>query len=223
MKNVFLIDSFGVTERNGIAVVSSRYVADIFEKRHDNVLRDIEEIKNNLLNFEESNLDQYFIPGFYKNLQNKRQPEYLLTRNGFTLLAMGYSGKKAMQFKITYINRFNQMEEFIRNLMEAKADFPEFTDAVMAAHEEPKHYHFSNELDMINRIVTGMSARQYREQNGIKAGKSIRPYLSSAQLYAVKALQRIDIGLLISIPDFQQRKELLEQQYKRLTCRVLTA
>ena len=144
-----------------------------------------------------------------------------MTRDGFTLLAMGFTGKKAMAFKIAYINRFNEMESFIRNLVEAKADFPEFTRAIMDAHEEPKNYHFSGELDMINRIVLGMSAKQFKEANNLGKVPSIRPYLTPAQAESVKALQRIDIGLIVAVPDFQERKKILAEQHTRRTVKVI--
>lgn len=226
-----ILDDFGVTEKNGVPVVSSRKVAGIFEKRHDNVLRDIEEIKSNLLKNEENIestcrhsennrlkfWEKNFLKSSYKDNKNRRYPEYLLTRDGFTLLAMGFTGEKALRFKIAYINRFNEMERFIQNLYEAKAEFPEFTDAILSAHEEPKHYHFSNECDMINSIVLGMTAKKYRELHGIAKGKSIRPYLTLEQIEAIKTLQRIDIGLILAVPDFQQRKQILKVQFDRLT------
>ena len=210
MKSIVPVDEFGMTEKDGAPVVSSRYIAQVFGKRHDNLLSTIRNLacssEFRLLNFKES---------CYKNEQGKRQPEFLLTRDGFSILIMGFTGKKAMAFKEAYINRFNQMESFIRNLLEAKTDFPEFTDAIMAAHEEPKSYHFSNELDMINRIVLGMSAKKFRETRGIEKGKSIRPYLAPEQAEAIKSLQRIDIGLVLAVQDFQQRKAILESHYQR--------
>ena len=210
MKSLVPVDEFGMTEKDGAPVVSSRYIAQVFGKRHDNLLSTIRNLacssEFRLLNFKES---------CYKNEQSKRQPEFLLTRDGFSILIMGFTGKKAIAFKEAYINRFNQMEEFIKNLLEAKTEFPEFTDAIMAAHEEPKSYHFSNELDMINRIVLGMSAKKFRETRGIEKGKSIRPYLAPEQAEAIKSLQRIDIGLVLAVQDFQQRKAILESHYQR--------
>jgi Rha family phage regulatory protein len=210
MKSLVPVDEFGMTEKDGAPVVSSRYIAQVFGKRHDNLLSTIRNLacssEFRLLNFKES---------CYKNEQGKRQPEFLLTRDGFSILIMGFTGKKAIAFKEAYINRFNQMEEFIKNLLEAKTEFPEFTDAIMAAHEEPKSYHFSNELDMINRIVLGMSAKKFRETRGIEKGKSIRPYLAPEQAEAIKSLQRIDIGLVLAVQDFQQRKAILESHYQR--------
>jgi hypothetical protein len=94
----------------------------------------------------------------------------------------------------------------------------------MATHEEPKHYHFSNECNMINRIVLGMDTRQFREENRLdKSIGSIRPYLMLHQIQAVKALQRIDIGLVVAVRDFQERKRLLEQQYERIQRKQLPA
>lgn len=218
MQSLFLPDDvYGVTERSGIPVVSSRKVAEVFNKRHDNVLRDIENAKQDLLKIEEmpTGFAQInFMPNAYKD-NGRKYPEYLLTRDGFTLLAMGFTGKKAMAFKVAYINRFNEMESFIRNLAEAKADFPEFTQAIMLSHEEPKHYHFSSELDMINRIVLGMDAKHFKEAHNLEKVSSIRPYLAPDQAEAVKTLQRIDIGLILAVPDFQRRKEMLTEHYNR--------
>ena len=94
----------------GKALTTSLKIAEVFGKRHDNVLKDIRELLCSehfrLLNFEESS---------YVNTQNKEQPMFTMTRDGFTLLAMGFSGVKAMRFKEKYIAAFNKMEEAIKN------------------------------------------------------------------------------------------------------------
>lgn len=228
MNNLVSLDDYGVTEKNGIPVVSSRRVAQVFGKRHDNVLQAIDNLLNprngisndfGLLNFKVSHY--YGISdGIGKKVKYK---EYLLTRDGFTLLAMGFTGKKAMQFKISYINAFNHMDQFIKSLCEAKADFPEFTDAIMLAHEEPKHHHFSNELDMINRIVLGMSAKQFREYNNLGKVSSIRPYLNAEQIDSIRKLQRVDIGLIVAVPDYQERKRILTQYHQGHKIKSLAA
>lgn len=220
--NNIINDFYGVTERKGIPVVSSRKVAEVFEKQHGHVIRDIEKVLSDLLigglsNFGESN----FIKSSYKNSQNKKQPEYLLTKDGFTLLVMGYTGEKATRFKVAYIERFNEMENFIKSLAEIKADFPEFTDAVMQLYEEPKHYHFSNEINMINRIVLGMDAKKFKEVNGLGDVPSIRPYLSPKQLEYIKILQRVDIGLCVAIKDFHQRKNILQDYFNRIVLKQI--
>jgi Rha family phage regulatory protein len=95
---------------DGKAVTTSRKVAEIFEKEHKNILQAIRnlEIPSDYreLNFQPSVYEQPN-PSGGKPIQ---QPEYLITRDGFTILAMGFTGKKAMQFKIAYIEAFNAME-----------------------------------------------------------------------------------------------------------------
>lgn len=215
MGKLILNPEFNLYERNSQVFCSSRQVAEEFNKSHDDVLKSIRILIESFGELSESEWQTNFILVKYKNSRNQSQPEYLLTKKGFTLLAVGFSGKKALKFKIQYIDRFEQMESFIRNLYEAKADFPEFTQAIMASHEEPKHYHFSTELDMINRIVIGMSAKQFKEAHGLEKVSSIRPYLAPEQANGIKVLQRIDIGLILAIPDFQQRKQILTIQYNR--------
>jgi len=204
------LSEYGLTEKNGVPVVSSRQISEKFHKNHADVLRSIENS-----DCSEDFRKRNFAVSSYREGKGKYK-EYLLTKDGFSFTVMGFTGKKAAKFKEAYINAFNQMESFIKNLLEAKIDFPEFTDAIMATHEEPKHYHFSNEVDMINRIVTGMSAKQYREEHGIESGKSIRPYLSPDQMELVKNLQRIDIGLIFALPSFEHRKRVLEAQFNRM-------
>ena len=204
----FLNPEYCLYERNGKAFCSSRQVAETFVKRHDNVLQDIRSLDCSanfrLLNFQESS---------YLNEQRKRQPEYLMSKDGFTFLAMGYRGKKAASFKEAYIKRFNDMEAFIKYFHAAKLEHPAFAEAVMQAHPEPRHYHFSNEVDMINRIVLGIPAKVIRESNGLKKGESIRPYLTEQQIRAIEALQRIDIGLLYAVPEFEKRRLILQGHF----------
>ena len=98
-----------VTLRKDETVTTSLMVAEIFHKRHDHVLEDIRKLDCSdsfrLPNFRES---------YYTNDQNKRQPMYYITKDGFTFLVMGYRGKKAAEFKKAYISAFNKMETVLR-------------------------------------------------------------------------------------------------------------
>lgn len=206
MKQLIPIDDYGMfCDNKDTARVNSLFVAKAFEKRHDTVLRDIKSLdcsdEFRLLNFVESS---------YKNEQNKKQPCYEMTRDGFAFLAFGYRGKKAAKFKEEYIKRFNQMERFIKTLVSARKEFPLLTENIKLLHESPKPYHFSNECDMINRIVTGMSAKQFRAANNIPKGESIRPFLTDEQINQLETLQKVDVGLLVAVPDYEQRKRHLE-------------
>ena len=214
MNKLILNPEYGLYEKHGQPFCDSLQVAETFGKRHSDVLRDIESLECSnefsLRNFALSN----------HKIRGKRYPKYFLAKDGFTFLVMGYRGKKAARFKEAYINRFNQMEAFIKSLIATKEDFPAFTDAVLIAHEEPRHYHFSNEINMIYRIVLGMDAKTFRGLRGIEKGASIRPYLSENEIKLVEQLQRADIGLLVSMPSFEQRKFALTNYFNRLILRL---
>ena len=103
-------DTYGMGIIDGKTVIAtSRSVAEMFNKRHDHVLRDIEKIIDDLGDPKIGGT--YFVKSKYKTEQNKTLPQYLMNRDGFTLLAMGFTGTKAMQFKIAYINRFNRLKQ----------------------------------------------------------------------------------------------------------------
>ena len=211
MKELIPKDKYGVfADTKDTARVDSLYVAQFFEKEHKNVLRDIARITDPTSGLSEEFARLNFELSSYTNSQNKKQPCYMMTRDGFTMLVMGYTGQKAMRFKELYISRFNEMEQFIKTLVTARKEFPLLTENIKLLHENPKPYHFSNECDMINRIVTGMSAKQFRQAHGLEKGTSIRPYLTDEQVRMMETLQKVDIGLLVAVPDYEQRKRHLE-------------
>lgn len=211
MKELIPKDELGVfADTKDTARVDSLFVAECFEKEHKNVLRDIQRITEPTSGLSEEFRQFNFEPSYYRNKQNKKQPCYYLTRDGFTMLVMGYTGQKALKFKEMYIRRFNEMEELIKNLVSARQEFPLLTENIKMLHENPRPYHFSNECDMLNRIVLGMSAKQFRLANGIEKGKSIRPYLNKEQIDMLETLQKVDVGLLVAFPNYEDRKRHLE-------------
>lgn len=217
MKELIPKDEYGIfADAHDTARVDSLFVAEFFEKNHKEVLRDIRKITDPTSGLSEEFRQRNFAPSSYRNQQNKKQPCYYLTRDGFTMLVMGYTGQKAMQFKELYIKRFNEMESMIKSLVMARQEFPLLTDNIKLLHESPKPYHFSNECDMLNRIVIGMTAKQFRIANGIDKGKSIRPYLSEKQIQMLEILQKVDVGLLVAFPEYEQRKRHLEWYKQKL-------
>ena len=215
MKFLIPQDEYGMlASQHGIALVDSLFVAEVFGKKHYNVLRDIARITESQSGLSEEFTELNFEFSTYRDATGRKLPRYLMTRDGFTMLVMGYTGQKAMHFKELYIQRFNEMEQCVRSLLAARQEFPMLTEMICRLHESPKAYHFSNEADMLNRIVLGMSAKQFRLANGIEKGQSIRPYLTAQQIHALDRLQHLDYGLLYSCPDFQQRKQMLMTYYK---------
>lgn len=107
--------------RNRHAFCTSLDVATHFRKHHKHILRDIELLKADCPEeFNGSN----FGPVTYRDAKGEQRPMYLLTRDGFTLLAMGFTGKEALRWKLLYIAEFNRMEARIAELerKEAKDD-----------------------------------------------------------------------------------------------------
>lgn len=94
-------------------MVSSREVSERFGKRHDNVIRDIEELSKTI----DLKIEGYFILSNYKASNGKSNKEYLMTRDGFTLLAMGFTGQEALKWKLKYIEAFNKMEQQLKASM----------------------------------------------------------------------------------------------------------
>ncbi len=124
MNNAIELPRYAVSEHDHKVTTTSLMVAEVFEKRHDHVLRDIQKInapKSGAI--EERGLPKFgesydpvaefwrlnFEPRTYVNEQNKAQPMVEMTKDGFTLLVMGYGGEKALLFKIAYIAEFNRM------------------------------------------------------------------------------------------------------------------
>lgn len=206
IQQIIPINDHGLfSDKRDVARADSRFVAQEFGKRHADVLRDI----GNLDCSPEFN-ERNFALVKYKDEKGETRPCYAMTRDGFMFLVMGYRGKKVAAIKEAYIKRFNEMESFIRTLVTTRKEFPLLTENIKLLHENPKPYHFSNECDLINKIVTGYPAKKFRELNGIPKGESIRPFLTDTQIELMDTLQKVDIGLLVSVPEYEQRKRLLE-------------
>lgn len=100
------------TSENNTVWVESTVVAEKFKKSHNHVIRDIEEI---LSKSDCPDLDsEMFVETTYVNSRGKTYKSYLMNRDGFSLLAMGFMGKEAFQWKIKFINAFNAMEEKLK-------------------------------------------------------------------------------------------------------------
>ena len=213
-----LVEMMKINKRETI-VVSSRDVAETFGKEHKEVIYSIEgrtsdteraggkEVKNkgilhDLIEGGELHLEKYFIPSEYKAENGRAYKEYLMTRDGFTLLVMGFSGEKAMRFKVAYINQFNQMEELLKSkLIEREKGIvirQAFTKALKESGEnERMHNHaYSTYTDLIYREVFGKSAKQLRDEYGISKKENLRDCFSPEELAKVKSVEMVIGGLV---------------------------
>nr|UWI11824.1 MAG: antirepressor protein KilAC domain [Bacteriophage sp.] len=104
-----------VIMHNKQAVTTSLRVAEVFGKDHKHVLETISNLAA------EKSAAKFFAEATYNN-RGRQYPMYYMNRDGFTLLAMGFTGKKALQFKIKYIQAFNSMEATLKRLPAGKLD-----------------------------------------------------------------------------------------------------
>lgn len=162
-----------------VNVVTSLDVAETFEKEHRRVLQDIREI-----GCSEEFRQHNFVQSEYLNQQNHKQPMYYITRDGFTLLVMGYTGEKAMKFKEAYIRQFNQMEELLKGkLIEREKGIAvrqSLTKAIQQSGEDERtHGHaYSLYTDLIYKAVFGKNTKQLREEYRITKQDNLRDFFA---------------------------------------------
>ena len=132
-------------------LTNSKLVAEVFGKEHKHVR---EAIKKLLTTAENSTVHQMFSESTYKNEQNKEQPMFIMNQDGFTLLAMGFNGKKAMEFKLKYIEAFNAMK---RQIEKSKPSVPqnylEALKSLVNAEEEKQQLALENKKQQ-EQIIT---------------------------------------------------------------------
>jgi len=102
-----------VTTRNGEPVTTSLKLAEVFGKPHKDILKAVR-----ALEIPEEFAGRNFSPGAYSDANNQQRPMYFITRDGFTLLAMGFTGARAMAYKLAYIERFNAMEKTLKGAIQ---------------------------------------------------------------------------------------------------------
>ena len=179
------------------SIVTSLDIAETFGKEHKRVLQDIRELECSE-DFRQHN----FVQSSYVNSQNKKQPMYYVTRDGFTLLAMGYTGEKAMKFKEGYIRQFNAMEKLLIGKIKERekgiAVRQAFTKAIQQSSEnERMHGHaYSTYTDVIYKSIFGKNAKQLREEFGIPKKENMRDYLSEEDLVKIQNAEMLVSALV---------------------------
>ncbi len=202
------IMKFGREERAGC---TSLDVAETFGKRHDHVLRDIKELGCS---------DEFRLPNFgessYINAQGKTQPMIYMSRDGFTLLAMGYNGELAMKFKEGYIKQFNAMEFALRGkLVEREKGIAvrqALTKALQQSTEDARmHGHaYSIYTNCIYKALFGMDAKHLREKFGIAKKDNLRDCFTKEELRAVQSMECLVSGLVDCGWDYGQVKTFIQ-------------
>lgn len=132
---------------NGTLVISSRIIANELGKKHYNIIRDIEKILENSTN---SNLSSLIIPSIYNDKKGEERKEYLLTKDGFTLYMFNIQGYN--EFKLKYINKFNEMENAIKNGNFITEDERLILNIVKAKTEAERSYYMSEYEKKVEKV-----------------------------------------------------------------------
>lgn len=205
-------------------VTTSLKIAEKFGKEHAHVLRDIRDLECSE-KFRESNF------GFssYKSSQGKTLPMYEVTRDGFTILAMGYTGKEAMKFKEDYINVFNTMENELKRIYTERQQWQIerdkgvvirhiLTDTIkMKVNESPhKRFAYPNYTNLIYRTLFGKSAKDLENKYGVKPKENLRDYFSGTDLEKVQSMEMLISSLINCGWGYQEIKEFVTVNSRKM-------
>jgi anti-repressor protein len=183
-----------LNEVNGEATVSSREISEKFGKEHKDVL---EMIRN--LMAENSAVKNMISEGIYKTDRGRKYPEFNLTRDGFSLIVMGFTGSKALDWKLKYIEAFNKMEAKLKD-QNSKALPTTYKDALLQLVQQIE----DNEklLDEVDRYT-----RFLCEKTGHLAKSDLAKKLDVSFQRLASVLKKVDVYT----PTSQVKQEFLEK------------
>lgn len=152
-----------VVLQNNQPVTTSLNVAETFKKEHRHVLRDLDNLKEGVQNWAD-----LFQESSYVHPQNKQAYRMIyMNRDGFTLLAMGFTGKRAIEFKLQYINEFNKMENHIKAQLDTSQLSPElqmFNQMFLAVANAEKEAKEVKEEVKNMKLIFSVNANEWREK-----------------------------------------------------------
>lgn len=203
-----------------ILTANSRDVAEHFEKQHKDVL---ESIRN--LTAENSATKSMFIETSFES-RGKFYPQYELTRDGFSLLVMGFTGSKALEWKLKYIEAFNEMERELKRLFEERKRTEierakgiiirhVLTDTIkMKIADSPnKKFAYPNYTKLIYRTIFGKSLKELQADFGVKPKETVRDYMTAEQLKEVESMEMLVSSLINLGMSYDEIKSFIQQKY----------
>ncbi|EAI5178105.1 phage antirepressor Ant [Campylobacter coli] len=159
--------------------INSLDLAKVFNKNHRHILQTTKNQPQN--DFTESN----FILSTYKDKKGELRPCYNLTRDGFSLLVMGFTGEKAYKWKIEFIKAFNEMEKRLRNIEYEKHDKLAFRQSLgYKSQLKQQKEHYENKI----------KALKYDLEN--KKELSFKRKLSKEELLELRKILARDYGMI---------------------------
>lgn len=217
-----------ITQRNNeeVLTASSRQVADKFEKEHRHVLESIDKMKEQLSTAEFSAL---FMEGKYVASNGKKNKEYLMTRDGFSLLVMGFTGEKVLRWKLDYIKAFNEMEKELKRLYSERQKWEIerqkgilvrhiLTDTIkMKVTDSPhKKFMYPNYTKLIYKTIFGKTMKELQEQYGVKGKESIREYVTADELKQIESMEMLVSSLISCGWGYDQIKGFIQENSTKM-------
>ena len=191
-----------VSLHDGRPATTSLDVSKFFRKRHDAVLRDL---RNIIANCPKKFTAHNFVVSNYMDNTGRSLAMYIIFRDGFTLLAMGYTGPEAMRFKLAYIEAFNRMEaELAKRNRPALPAAPRFDEAAMlelaAEIREAQQQYYRTFSRLCSRLITmsipvftALESRVYKQApdrpfHGTRVGAQWDRYFTERMIAALHSL-----------------------------------
>nr|DAI54599.1 MAG TPA: regulatory protein [Bacteriophage sp.] len=229
-----------------VLTASTRQIAEDFEKTHREVIYAIEgrtsdteraeglEVKNKgiipmLIQGGNPHVENYFIGSEYVGENGRKYKEYLVTRDGFSLLAMGFTGEKALKWKLKYIEAFNAMESELKRIYTERQQWQIerdkgiivrhiLTDTIkMKVTDSPhKKVMYPNYTKLIYKTIFGKSMKELQDQYGVKGKESIREYITSDELKQIETMEMLVSSLISCGWGYDQIKVFIQENSAKM-------
>ncbi len=193
-----------VSLENGIPSTTSLKVSEVFHKRHDAVIRDIRKLQDNTPeSFHAHNFVEMVHEVQIGSGAIRQATMYTMTRDGFTLLVMGYTGKEAMRFKLEYIEAFNAMEKELMRRQNSslppadRSDLKALVDAKLSIC--PAHMQGKARSELWARFNRHFRIAEYAQLPQAKMAEA-RDYIIMLELNALRAVETRKAAALPAAP-----------------------
>ena len=203
-------------------VTTSRQVAEDFERRHNDVVDSIRKI------LDTKNIVAKYFSEYEFEYRGQNFKGYLMDRNGFSLLVMGFTGEKALDWKIKYIDAFNEMENTLKRIFEERKQWEIerakgivvrhiLTDAIKNMLPESTHKRFAypTYTNLIYKVLFDKNAKQLQQEYKLQKGESVRDYFTADELASVENLERLSAGLINLGWGYEQIENFLVENVRK--------
>ncbi len=197
-------------------ITTSLKVAEHFQKEHKHVL---ESIRNLVA---ENSAASFFTETTYTD-RGKKYPMFEMDRDGFSLLAMSFTGEKALKWKLDYIKAFNAMESELKRIYNERQQWQIerdkgvvirhiLTDTIkMKVPDIPhKKFAYPNYTKLIYKTLFGKTMKELQEQYGVKGKESIRDYVTADELKQIESMEMLVSSLINCGWGYDQIKNFIQ-------------